>query len=125
LEKNSLKATLGASEASLTSNGHLSEKTTYLVSLRQSYLQFLFKALGLPFLPTYTDAQFKLKTRFNEANELTLLGLAGIDNMRLNKDAEEEDAQYILGYLPKIQQETFTVGGVYKHYAGHHVIPKS
>jgi hypothetical protein len=41
--------------------------------------------------------------------------------MRLNKDAEEEDAQYILGYLPKIQQETFTVGGVYKHYAGHHV----
>ena len=121
LEKNSLKATLGASEASLTSNGHLSEKTTYLVSLRQSYLQFLFKALGLPFLPTYTDAQFKLKTRFNEANELTLLGLAGIDNMRLNKDAEDEDAEYILGYLPKIQQETFTVGGVYKHYAGHHV----
>jgi hypothetical protein len=65
LEKNSLKATLGASEASLTSNGHLSEKTTYLVSLRQSYLQFLFKALGLPFLTTYTDAQYKLKTRFN------------------------------------------------------------
>jgi hypothetical protein len=77
LEKNSLKATLGASEASLTSNGHLSEKTTYLVSLRQSYLQFLFKALGLPFLPTYTDAQFKLKTRFNEANELTLVRTGG------------------------------------------------
>lgn len=121
MEKNSFKATLGASEASLTSNGHLGEKSSYLVSLRQSYLQFLFKALGLPFLPTYTDAQFKLKTRFNSANELTLLGLAGIDNMRLNKDPDGEDAEYILGYLPKIQQETFTLGGVYKHFAGHHV----
>ncbi|WP_071146219.1 TonB-dependent receptor [Bacteroides ihuae] len=121
MEKNSFKATLGASEASLTSNGHLGKKTSYLVSLRQSYLQFLFKALGLPFLPTYTDAQFKLKTRLNSANELTLLGLAGIDNMRLNKDPDGEDAKYILGYLPKIQQETFTLGGVYKHFAGHHV----
>jgi len=121
MEKNSFKATLGASEASLTSNGHLGKKTSYLVSLRQSYLQFLFKALGLPFLPTYTDAQFKLKTRFNSANELTLLGLAGIDNMRLNKDPDGEDAKYILGYLPKIQQQTFTLGGVYKHFAGRHV----
>ena len=77
--------------------------------------------LDLPFLPTFTDAQFKLKTRFNEQNELTVLGLGGIDNMRLNTKADSEDNEYILSYLPKIKQETFTVGAVYRHYAGAHV----
>lgn len=121
MERNSLKATLGASEVSLASNGHLGKKTSYVVSVRQSYLQFLFDMLGLPFLPTFTDAQFKVKTRFDARNELTVLGLAGIDNMRLNTRLEGEKAEYILSYLPKIQQETFTVGAVYRHYAGAHV----
>lgn len=121
MDKNSLKATLGASEVSLASNGHLGKKTSYLFSVRQSYLQLLFKALGLPFLPTFTDAQFKVKTRFSAQHELTILGLGGIDNMRLNTDEKGEDAEYILSYLPKIQQETFTLGGVYKHYAGAHI----
>lgn len=121
MERNSLKATLGASEVSLASNGHLGKKTSYLVSVRQSYLQFLFDMLGLPFLPTFTDAQFKLKTRFNTTNELTVLGLGGIDNMKLNTKLDGEKAEYILSYLPKIQQETFTLGAVYRHYAGAHV----
>lgn len=121
MERNSLKATLGASEVSLASNGHLGKKTSYLVSVRQSYLQFLFDMLGLPFLPTFTDVQFKLKTRFDARNELTVLGLGGIDKMKLNTKADDEDNEYILSYLPKIQQETFTLGAVYRHYAGAHV----
>lgn len=121
MKRNSLKATLGASEVSLASNGHLGKKTSYLVSVRQSYLQFLFDMLGLPFLPTFTDAQFKLKTRFDARNELTVLGLGGIDKMKLNTKADDEDNEYILSYLPKIQQETFTLGAVYRHYAGAHV----
>lgn len=121
MERNSVKATLGASEVSLASNGHLGKKTSYLVSVRQSYLQFLFDMLGLPFLPTFTDAQFKQKTRFDAQNELTVLGLGGIDKMKLNTKADDEDNEYILSYLPKIQQETFTLGAVYRHYAGAHV----
>ncbi len=121
MERNSLKATLGASEISLASNGHLGRKTSYVVSVRRSYLQFLFDALGLPFLPTFTDAQFKLKTRFNPYNELTVLGIGSIDQMKLNTKADNEDNEYILSYLPKIEQETFTLGAVYRHYAGPHV----
>lgn len=121
MERNSLKATLGASEVSLSSNGHIGNKTSYLVSVRQSYLQALFKILGLPFLPTYTDASFKIKTRFDSHNELTLLGLGGIDRMKLNLGIEGEDAEYMLSYLPEINQETYTVGGVYRHYSQRHV----
>lgn len=121
MERNSLKATLGASEVSLSSNGHIGDKTSYLVSVRQSYLQALFKILGLPFLPAYTDASFKIKTRFDSHNELTLLGLGGIDRMKLNLGIEGEDAEYMLSYLPEINQETYSVGGVYRHYSQRHV----
>ena len=121
MERYSLKATLGASEVSLASTGHIGTKTSYLVSVRQSYLQLLFKMLGLPFLPTFTDAQFKIKTRFDAHNELTVLGIGGIDNMRLNTGLEGEKSEYILSYLPKIEQETFTLGAVYRHYSGANV----
>ena len=85
-EKQTFKATLGASEVGLSGSGHIGGKTSYLFSLRQSYLQLLFKMIGLPFLPNYIDGQFKVKTRFSERDELTVLGLAGFDNMKLNLD---------------------------------------
>lgn len=119
-DKQTFKATLGASEVSFSGNGHLSDKTTYLFSIRQSYLQLLFKALGL-LLPNFIDGQFKLKTRLSAHDELILLGLVGIDKMKLNTDEKGEDAEYILSYLPTIHQETFTVGASYRHYAGKHV----
>lgn len=115
--KQSLKATIGASEASIAMNGPLGDKTTYLVSLRRSYLEFLFDMIGLPFRPTYNDAFFKIKTKFSSTHELTFIGLGGLDDMKLNDKATSDDAEYILGYLPTIKQETFTLGAVYKHYS--------
>ena len=119
-DKQTFKATLGASEVSLSGSGHFNDRTTYLFSVRQSYLQLLFKALGLPFLPTFIDGQFKIKTRLTEHDGLTVLALTGIDKMKLNTDEKGEDAEYLLSYLPTIHQETFTVGAVYRHYAGKH-----
>lgn len=120
-DDNSFKATLGASEVSLSGSGHFSGNTTYLFSVRQSYLQLLFKVLGLPFLPNYIDGQFKIKTRLSDRDEIVLLGLTGIDRMKLNTDETGEDAEYMLSYLPRIEQQTFTIGAAYKHYAGKHV----
>ena len=65
------RATLGASDLGLTINGPAGEKSSLLLSLRRSYLQFLFSALKLPFLPTYTDFQLKYKIRLDPKNELT------------------------------------------------------
>lgn len=120
-DKQAFKATIGASEVSLSGTGHLSDRTTYLFSARQSYLQLLFKALGLPFLPNFIDGQFKVKTKFSEHDELTLLGLVGIDKMKLNTGEKGEEAEYLLSYLPTINQETFTLGASYRHYSGKHV----
>ena len=107
-EKSSARAVVGASEVAFSSNGPLGKKTTYLVSVRRSYLQFLFKAIGLPFLPTYTDAQFKIKHQIDKQNEISFIGLGALDDMKLNtgmKDMSDEN-KYILEYLPVVKQKT-------------------
>lgn len=114
------RAVVGASELSLTADGPLGKNTTFIASARQSYLQFLFDAIGLPFLPTFNDFQFKSRTRINEKNELTFIGLGAIDQFKLNMGIEDptEEQQYILSYIPVNEQWNYTVGAVYKHFVG-------
>lgn len=110
-------ATLGASDLGLTLDGPIGERTTFLLSTRRSYLQFLFKALGLPFLPVYNDFQAKVKIKLDKKNELTFIGLGAVDDFRLNLEANEtEDQQFILGFLPVSTQWNYTTGAVYKRY---------
>lgn len=120
-DKQAFKATIGASEAGVSASGHMGSRTTYTASVRQSYLQLLFKLLGLPILPNYIDGQVKIKTRFDQKNELTFIGLAGFDNMKLNLEPDDKGDEYLLSYLPKLKQETFTVGMSYKHFGGQHI----
>ncbi|QKG80439.1 TonB-dependent receptor [Tenuifilum thalassicum] len=123
-ERLKVKAAVGASDLALTLDGPLTKNTTMIFSARRSYLQFLFSALGLPFLPTYNDFQFKTKTRIDSKNEITVLGLGAIDDFELNLGLKNPDEyqSYILGYLPVNTQWNYTLGVVYKHYAdnGYH-----
>lgn len=108
----------GASDVGLTLEGPIGKKITFLASARRSYLQFLFQALELPFLPTYNDAQFKIKYKINQKNEIYLLGLGALDQFSLNFDANKtEEQQYLLDQLPVTPQWSYTNGLVYKHYA--------
>ena len=107
---------IGASEVGLTLDGPINKKTTYLASVRRSYLQFLFKAIGLPFLPTYNDYQFKVKHNFNRNNKLTILSLGAYDVSVLNTDQNETPEQrYILNYLPEYNQWNYSIGAKYTH----------
>lgn len=117
-DKLKFKGSLGASEVSATFDGPLSDKTTFIVSARRSYLKLLFTALKLPFLPTFNDMQFKVKTRFDAKNELTFIGLGALDQNELNLDIKNPDEQqtYILGQLPENNQWSYTLGAVYKHF---------
>ncbi|KAF0238479.1 MAG: TonB-dependent receptor [Prolixibacteraceae bacterium] len=118
-EKTNVQFTLGASEIAGTVDGPIGEKTTYVVSARRSYLQFLFGVLELPFLPTFTDMQFKVRTRIDKKNEITFVGLGSKDLFDLNLDIEEPDAQqeYILSQIPVNEQWSYTLGAVYKHFS--------
>jgi hypothetical protein len=116
-DKMKYRATLGASDLGLTVDGPTGERSTLLLSLRRSYLQFLFSALQLPFLPTYTDFQFKYKIRLDAKNELSILGLGAKDDFKLNLDANETELQrYILDFIPIQEQYSYVTGFVFKHY---------
>ena len=109
--------TLGSSDVGLTAEGPLGKKGTFIASARRSYLQFLFEALELPFLPTYNDFQFKTKFQLNDNNQLTVIGLGAIDNFALNLEANEtEDQQFLLNSLPEQDQWNYTVGANYKSF---------
>ncbi len=117
LEKMKYRATVGASDLAFTMDGPLSEKSGIVVSARRSYLQFIFAAIGLPFLPTYNDFQFKVRSRLDAKNEITVIGLGALDQFKLNTDANETESQrYILAYLPVNEQWNYTTGLVYKHF---------
>jgi hypothetical protein len=116
-EKLKFRGTLGASDLAVAIEGPLSKKTTFMASVRRSYLKLLFTALDLPFLPTYNDFQFKLKTKINPKTELSLIGLGALDNSKLNLKANKtEEQRYILGYLPDNDQWNYTIGAVLKHF---------
>jgi hypothetical protein len=116
-EKLNFRGSVGASDLALTLNGPLGERTTFVASYRRSYLQLLFRLLELPFLPKYNDYQFKVKSRINEKNEITLVSLGSYDNNNLNLEANQtEEQRFILGYLPESFQWSYAIGMVYKHY---------
>lgn len=113
---------VGASDAAFTLEGPSGDNSTFIVSARQSYLQLLFKVIGLPFLPTYNDFQFKFRHQINQKNEISFIGLGAIDNMTLNTGLEEtgtEAQRYLLSYLPIYKQWNYAVGAVYKHFSNH------
>ncbi len=116
-EKLKFKGAVGATDLALALNGPLAENTTFFVSARRSYLQLLFAALQLPFLPTYNDFQFKVKSRLNAKNEISFIGIGAIDYSTLNLKADETPEQrYILEYLPENKQWNYAIGAVYKHF---------
>ena len=109
--------TIGSSDFGLTAEGPLSKKTTFLMSVRRSYLQFLFKAIGLPFLPTYNDAQIKIKHQLDEKNEISYIFLGAIDQFTLDTaNRTDETKAYLLDQLPVAPQWNYTNGISWKHY---------
>lgn len=118
------RATLGTSDAGVTLDGPINKNTTFIASVRQSYLQYVFKLIKLPFLPTYTDYQVNVKSLISTNNEFSFIALGAIDNFELNEsvnnDVTNEETikrnRYILGNIPIQEQWNYTVGATWKHY---------
>lgn len=120
-DKIRFRGTVGASELSLTTDGPIGENTNFIFSYRHSYLQFLFKAIGLPFLPTFDDFQMKIRSRINEKTEVTVIGVGSYDvsKIDLNIKNPTENQLYILNFIPDYKQWSYTFGTVFKHYEEH------
>ena len=114
---------VGASEAALTVEGPLfkseEEKyanTTFIASVRRSYLQLLFQLIDLPFLPDYWDYQYKVNHKVDKYNEITITGVGAIDDFSINKpDDITPEQQATLDQVPIIKQWSSTGGISWKH----------
>ena len=88
-----------------------------LVSVRRSYLQLLFKAIGLPFLPTYNDMQVKFKYKPNDKNEISYIFLGAIDQFSLDTANRKTEANaYILDNIPVSPQWNYANGITWKNF---------
>lgn len=113
---------VGSSETALTFEGPLFKKenedsnTSFIVSVRRSYLQLIFELIGLPILPDYWDYQYKLTHKLDKYNELLVTGVGSIDDFRVNElDEFDEEQQAQQEQVPIIKQETNTIGISWKN----------
>ncbi len=116
---------IGSSDIGLTLNGPTGKNSSFILSARRSYLQFLFEALKLPFLPTYNDFQYKHFFEIDDKNQLIITGIGAIDNFELNEGVNDGETDqetidrnnYILGNLPVNEQWNYAIGANWKHFS--------
>ncbi|MFM6995187.1 MAG: TonB-dependent receptor domain-containing protein [Sediminibacterium sp.] len=102
---------MSGTEVAATLDGPISKRTTFLASVRRSYLELLFQALDLPIRPNYWDYQFKTTTKINEKTTLTTLGLAAIDDFKLVAPREATPEKlFAINSNPLINQWNYTLG---------------
>lgn len=114
---------VGSSDLAIATEGPTGKNSGLIISARRSYLQGLFRLLELPFLPTYNDFQFKWKTKLDDRNQITILGLGAIDQFDLNLSLADDTTSenylrnnYLLSNLPINTQWNYTVGSKWDHY---------
>ncbi len=108
---------LSSSESAFTFEGPLfksgdeTSNTTFIASVRRSYLQLLFTLIDLPFLPDYWDYQYKVNHKVDEYNEIMITGVGSIDDFSINVPEEyDPEQQATLDQVPVIQQRSNTAG---------------
>jgi outer membrane receptor for ferrienterochelin and colicin len=116
---------VGSSDIALTLDGPIGKKVDFIFSVRRSYLQLLFAALKLPFLPTYNDSQFKINYKVNDKNKISFIGLGALDDFFLNTKVNEnvtdpdvlERNAFFLGNIPTQDQWNYTFGVNWTHFS--------
>ena len=127
-EKIQYTAIVGLTDLAFLANGPMSKKTTFNGSIRRSNQQILGKTFGLPVVPTYSDIQFKIKTKLTEKDEISFIGLGAYDKTNQNKEfrtgaiykgLDNVDRQIFESFkntLPNNNQYNYTLGANYKHF---------
>jgi hypothetical protein len=103
------KATISASQFGLGLEGPIDESGSIIVSVRRSYLDFIFKAAGFGFVPEYWDFLVKGEYRLSQNDRLSVLGVAALDDVKFFNDTPKQrfDNSRVLG-----SSENQIVGGI-------------
>lgn len=70
--------------------GPLGDNASFFANVRQSYLDLLFKAIGLSFIPSYTDATVKAVWRPNARDAFSALAIGARGSVAFNNDSADD-----------------------------------
>lgn len=84
------KAVIAATQFGVNLEGPVGENGSVLVSARRSYLDFIFKAAKLAFVPEYWDFFVKANTTLGPNDRLSVLGIGALDDVKRFNDTPED-----------------------------------
>ncbi|MFC1569860.1 carboxypeptidase-like regulatory domain-containing protein [bacterium] len=101
------KGTISATQYGIDFEAPLQNRGSLIFSARKSYLDLIFKAAGLPFIPVYTDFNILLNYDLSSKDRLFLIGLSAIDNVDRNQSTLENRV-FNAGLLDNTQYKGIT-----------------
>jgi hypothetical protein len=110
------KATISASQFGVNLEAPTSDEGSFILSVRRSYLDLIFKAAGFSFVPEYWDFLGRYTVRLDKTNRLSFLTIGAIDDVSFsNKDADDRfDNSRVLGTA----QKQYVSGLTWQHLFG-------
>ncbi|UCF62658.1 MAG: TonB-dependent receptor [bacterium] len=111
------KLLISATQYGLNLEGPVGKGGNFIFSARQSYLDLIFKAAGLPFVPVYTDFNLSLKYDITSRDKLYFIGLTAID--RVNRDQSTEENRVTNATLLDNTQNQYITGLKYRRLLDH------
>ncbi len=107
------KAFLSATGLGLNLEGPIADKGSYLFSVRRSYLDFVFKAVGFSFIPEYWDFHSKINYKLDQKNILTFLTIGALGTVKLNND--DADNRFDNSQIAAPRQDQYFSGLTWRH----------
>ena len=83
------KLTVSATQFGINLQAPLKQKGNFIFSARKSYLDLIFKAAGLPFVPVYTDFNIIANYDLSPKDKLFFLGLSAINTVDRDQSSLE------------------------------------
>lgn len=110
------KYLISATQYGLNAEGPLGDDGNFIYSIRRSYLDLIFEANGLPFVPTYTDWNFIANYDVTPTDKLFILGIGAYDEV--NRDQSSLEKRVFNAGIMDNSQNRWIGGLNYRHLLG-------
>ena len=89
------KASLSATQAGVNLEGPIATNGSFLLSVRRSYLDPVFKYYGFAFAPYYWDFLGKTTYQLGRSDKIEFLGIGAIDDIKFFNDTQDHRASNV------------------------------
>jgi carboxypeptidase-like protein/TonB-dependent receptor-like protein len=110
------KVLISATQFGLNVEGPVSDFGNFIFSARESYLDLIFKAAGLPFVPVYTDFNLIFNGKLANNDRINVLVLGALD--RIDRDYSSEENKVTNAGILENNQNQWIIGLDYQKTLG-------